>query len=61
MQFSESTSWANWVERNKRFMCEALKPVVMPVQKFVNLPQLSTAVRDEQAKKSILMICASRG
>jgi len=42
-------------------MCEALKPAVMLVQKLVDLPQPHTAVKDEQAKKSIPMIYASRG
>jgi len=40
-------------------MHKALKPVVMPVQKLVDLPQPSTAVKDEQAKKIIPMIYAS--
>jgi hypothetical protein len=34
-------------------MHEAFKPIVMSVQKLINLPQPSTAAKDEQAKKSI--------
>jgi hypothetical protein len=40
---------------------QRVKQVVMPVRKLVDLHQPSTAFKDEQAKKSIPMIYASRG